>query len=85
MTYRITERDLNDVVRRINRILDAPEAPYIKDATGWVIVRDPPNEMRTFWICDTESEARKCLDTWRMNGNGAHCTILPPTVGAAIL
>jgi hypothetical protein len=51
-------------------------------ADKWTIISDPPNATRTFWVCDTESEARKRLECWRMNGNGQHCFIVAPTAGA---
>jgi hypothetical protein len=34
MTSRITERDLQGVVDRINRVTNSPAAPYAKDETG---------------------------------------------------
>jgi hypothetical protein len=55
--------------------------PYDK----WTIVTNPPHGLRTFWTFDTESEARKRLETWRMNGHGAHSHIIAPTAGAGVL
>lgn len=51
----------------------------------WTIETKPPYGKATSMSFDTESEARKRLDTWRMNGRGLHSTIKAPTAGAGVI
>lgn len=59
--------------------------PTLPAPDKWTIVTDPPHALRTHWECDTETQARRTLETWRNNGRGQHSYIVAPTAGAGLL
>jgi hypothetical protein len=46
--------------------------------TDWVIVTDPPGEMRTSMVFKTEARAKEILAMWNEHGRNPHSYILPP-------
>lgn len=47
--------------------------------TQWALVRDPPGEMASSMLYETEADANAALALWKANGRSAHCYVLPPT------